>query len=277
MQLVDAIEAWGRAHRSAFDDDEAEVLADVWRTVRASEHASLDVATMTKDEARSVMAVFPADQRSSVASTLNKVRKWTLAQVNEAEAPETEAAQTEAAQTEAAQTEAAQTEAALTGEPLTGELLTGEVALADPVAPDDGMVTIDGSSLGPSARETVRATGPVEGWEPPSPVDDPPMAIDQRIILGLIGLVIAVVLVWFLFLRGDDAAVVDPVDGGPETVEDVISITNQAFLDQFELSDEVGECLVAEFGDLASAATDATLRERQVCGTSLLEIITDAS
>ena len=262
MQLVDAIEAWGRAHRSAFDDDEAEVLADVWRTVRASEHASIDVATMTKDEARSVMAVFPAGQRSSVASTLNKVRKWTLAQVSEAEAPETEAAQTEAP---------------LTGEPLTGEPLTGEVALADPVAPDDGMVTIDGSSLGPSARETVRASGPVEGWEPPSPVDDPPMAIDQRIILGLIGLVIAVVLVWFLFLRGDDAAVVDPVDGGPETVEDVISITNQAFLDQFELSDEVGECLVAEFGDLASAATDATLRERQVCGTSLLEIITDAS
>jgi cobalamin biosynthesis Mg chelatase CobN len=267
VQLVDAIEAWGRAHRSAFDSEEAEVLADVWRTVRASEHASLDVATMTKDEARAVMAVFPTEQRSSVASTLNKVRKWTLAQANEAEAPETEAAQTEEPPTEEPPM----------AEPLTGEPLTGEVALADPVAPDDGMVTIDGSSLGPSARETVRTSGPVEGWQPPTTVDDPPMAIDQRIILGLIGLVIAVVLVWFLFLRGDDAAVVDPVDDGPDTVEDVISITNQAFLDQFELSDAVGECLVAEFGDLASAATDATLRERQVCGTSLLQIITGAS
>ncbi len=264
MQLVDAIEAWGRAHRSAFDGGEAEALADVWRAVRASEHASLDVTAMTKDQARSVMAVFPTEQRSSVASTLNKVRKWTLTQ--------TEEAQTEDAQTEEAQTEEAQTEDAQTEEPL-----TGEVTLADPVAPDEGLVTIDGSSLGPSARETVRSSGPVEGWQPPTTVDDPPMAIDQRIILGLLGLVVAVVLVWFLFLRGDDAAIVDPVDDGPETVEDVISITNQAFLDQFELSDEVGDCLVAEFGDLASAATDATLRERQVCGTSLLQIITDAS
>ena len=84
MQLVDAIEAWGRAHRSTFEDGEAEALADVWRSVKASDHATLDVASMTKDQARSVMSIFPSDQRGSVASTLNKVRKWTIAEAKAA-------------------------------------------------------------------------------------------------------------------------------------------------------------------------------------------------
>lgn len=251
MQLVDAIEAWGRARRSAFETGEAEALADVWRKVKASEHASLDVASMTKEQARSVMAAFEPEERNGVASTLNKVRSWAIAQAREAAEAEAPGLADEA-----------EPEAPVEG--------------VAPIEFAEDMVTIDGSGMVPSARETIPAAGPVEGWQPPTPVDDPPLAIDQRIILGLLGLVLAVVLIWALFLRGDDAETPTQVESDPASIEDVISRTNQAFLDQFELTPEVGACLVGEFGDLASAATDATLRERQVCDTSLLEIITDA-
>ena len=258
MQLVDAIEAWGRAHRSSFESGEAETLADVWRTVKASEHADLDVASMTKEQARAVMGVFDSEDRSSVASTLNKVRKWTIAQANEAES-------------------GPDTGSVAVVEDRVEERAEPALATEGPASATEGMVTIDGSGMAPSARDTLPASGPVEGWQPPTAVDDPPAAIDQRIILGLIGLLLAVVLVWALFLRGDDASSPAPADETPEAVDDVVTITNQAFLDQFELTPEVGECLVDEFGDLASAATDATLRERQVCGTSLLQIITESS
>ncbi len=229
MQLVDAIEAWGRAHRDEFDDDETQAVADVWRKVRASEHATIDVTTMAKDEARAVMSAFPNESRKSAAAMLNKVRKWTIAQQSEPVA----------------------------------------------TATTDNVVTIGATSPSPSAQETVRDSGPVEGWQPPASVDERSMAIDQRIVLGLLGAVLAVLLVWFLFLRGDDAADPAPADSAPATVEDITSISNQAFLGQYELSPEVEQCLIDEFGDLAAAVTDATLRARQVCGTSLLAIITD--
>lgn len=284
MQLVDAIEAWGRAHRAEFDADETQAVADVWRTVRSSEHASIDVTTMAKDEARAVMARFAAEDRSSVAAMLNKVRKWTIAQADPVSA---DAVSAGPAPVDPAPAEGAPADGALADEARAGDAAAERAEPSaiehDPDAPpvaaaaaDDDMVMIDGSSLGPSAQETIRGSGPVEGWQPPSGVDDPPMAIDQRIILGLLGLVLAVVLVWFLFLR-DDAGDAAPVDGSPDAVQDIVSITNQEFLRQFELTPEVDQCLIDEFGDLAAAATDATLRARQVCGTSLLAIITEGS
>ena len=43
MQLVDAIEAWGRAHRSTFEDGEAEALAEA--------QAAADAAAMEAEAA----------------------------------------------------------------------------------------------------------------------------------------------------------------------------------------------------------------------------------
>ncbi|MEM7092506.1 MAG: hypothetical protein AAF567_05855 [Actinomycetota bacterium] len=311
MQLADAIRAWGRTHRRELDERELEQLGTMYRRVRDTGHGTLDITTMTKDHARSVMLEFDKAERAHTAAQLNTVRKWAIAQAAQpaepAEAPQ------DASVKPAPRNPMAQETTVLRAPiddlpPVPAPPVPTGSPGASSSAPAD-IVEIDPAALAPSVGgpSAVATGGPVQGWQPPDqPIDTG--QLDRR-ALALIGVavVIVLVLIWLVFLRDDssdtvpvnatvptvveDPGLVVPV---PETdtttdssttdlpststdvdaiISDGITEANAFFLAEFGVADELGQCLINELGELAVAATDAEQLSRSVCGTSLIEVI----
>lgn len=78
MILVDAIEAWGQAHKTHLERSNLEKLGEVWSTIRTADVGSRPVANMSKEDARDVMLLFGEEDRGDIADLLNTIRTWTL-------------------------------------------------------------------------------------------------------------------------------------------------------------------------------------------------------
>lgn len=76
MQLADAIEQWGIAHRTRMDESDAALVRSVWATIRRSKTADFDVDNLTSEDSRQVMALFERKRRGDVATVLNIATKW---------------------------------------------------------------------------------------------------------------------------------------------------------------------------------------------------------
>lgn len=78
MRLADAIEEWGIENRTDLDGARAETVRRVWSTIRRSPAAGFDIGAMSRDDSRSVMALFEKSEAGEVAAILNSVREWSL-------------------------------------------------------------------------------------------------------------------------------------------------------------------------------------------------------
>ena len=199
MLLADAIEAWGQAHKAELDQSQKLRLGGIWSTVRKSEAGMFDIETMGKDDARGVMALFENDDRREVSQTLNRVRKWAIAQQTGRAAP----APVAPAQTERLTSDPTSGQVPATGQPSSG---TGFAPSRVPTGPseatDPPIHSID--PLPPhSAPSSSMRQGPVPQLDLPHTGGANDSEGPRLLVIAAI---IAVVLIgaYFAFFRGDD-------------------------------------------------------------------------
>jgi len=78
VNVAEAIEAWGTAHRDQLDASGIERLGVVWKAVQRSEVGAREFATLDRDGAARIMGLFAEPDRGDVAELLNTIRAWTL-------------------------------------------------------------------------------------------------------------------------------------------------------------------------------------------------------
>lgn len=222
--------------------EELQELGVVWRTIKRSSFAELEFRTMTKDDARGIMALFEEPKRANVSRTLNDVRKWSLA------VPILGGTQDEVSQIESPRT-AGHPSGPVPIVPLntdSRELPGGEtMRMARPGRPDRGHTA------------SLEGSGPVEGWEPPAagPVISAPIP-NQTLWIGAGVAVLVALLVWLLFIRGDDTdgQVVETGDTAAQTTAADVATTAD-----FTGSDSDDFCTVARELDENDPFDDAAL------------------
>lgn len=249
MHLAEAIRAWGRAHRSEIEPDEFRAVGVLYKAVRGTDLGVLDVTSMSKDDARAVMALFEAEERKANARRLNTVRKWVLAE--ERSAAEADAERVEPVRVEPEQADAPAEEPSGGDDEPTED--TTDYSEADAAAFSGDVQEI----IAPEVEQAANRDKPVAWFL---------VGATVLILAGLISL---------LFLRPSDSA--DPVQTAPPDPAEVTRLANEAFLDELNLAPDLRACLADEFDDLPRAATDMSQLERPVCGTNLLTVIDSGS
>lgn len=211
MDVADAIEAWGSAHREQLDPSGIERLGVVWTTVKRSDAGARDFATLDRDGAARIMGLFAEPDRKDVADLLNTIRAWTRAQDS---SPSANVSPT---------LSSASSAPAAPGSDGAG------VPDAPPSPPADVPITAASASdafVGEMSRPDVGSTGAGAGeygydYDDPDAEEsapgfeaEPPMSESLLAVLSALVLMIVLgVAGYYLFVRSDDA----PVDTAVET------------------------------------------------------------
>ena len=87
MLVVEAIEAWGRQNLDRLDADQRKQLGAIWTTINGGNPPEFHIESLSKEQGKQIMALFPVEHRANTAQWLNAVRKWSLTAEARAAAP----------------------------------------------------------------------------------------------------------------------------------------------------------------------------------------------